>query len=170
VVDRGLGADGALASGGQERWIMLFGNQTAEAVRATLDKLGFEQLLAVPAAPVTNARRIRYPVQVCTSVDNGRWYVRSFGATFDLVDSSRRAAAGRWYSMGWGLMDDRQVAELLLMQAEEEDSAEVARLAQYFDVEFDRRATRRISQVSRGRWYTELRIAAVFDRMPDEGS
>ncbi|HEY4454009.1 MAG TPA: hypothetical protein VGN81_06830 [Pseudonocardiaceae bacterium] len=149
---------------------MIFGSQLADDVIADLDALGFERLLAVPAAPVTNARRIRYPVRAHTTVEDGQWYVRSFGTTFDLVDPFRRAARGRWYSLGWGLAEGRQVAELLLVQAEEEDSAEVAGLVRYFDGEFDRYAIRRTSEVTRGRWYNELRVAAVFDRMSGEGS
>jgi hypothetical protein len=143
---------------------MLFGGEKARAVMSTLDELGFERLLALPAVPVSNPRGMRYPVSVTTSVDDGQWYVRSFGTGFDLVDPDRRGTLGRWYSLGWGVVDDVQAAELLMVHAGEGGSEILSRL----DTELDAHgATRSERSVRQGRWGTELRVSAVFDRMPD---
>lgn len=145
---------------------MLFGGERAYAVMSALDTLGFERLLALPAVPVNNPRRMRYPVSVTTSVDDEQWYVRSFGTEFDLVDPAKRGSLGRWYSLGWGLADDLQVAELLLVHAGEADAAGLSVLAERLDVALDvNDATRTDRGVRLGRWGTELRISAVFDRM-----
>ncbi|WP_329057957.1 hypothetical protein [Amycolatopsis sp. NBC_01480] len=143
---------------------MLFGGEKAGAMMSTLDTLGFERLLALPAVPAGNPRRMRYPVTVSTSVDDGQWYVRSFGTDFDLVDPTRRGTLGRWYSLGWGVVDDLQVAELLMVHAGEAGPDVLPVL----DTELEHHGvTRAERSVRPGRWGTELRISAVFDRMPE---
>ncbi|MEC3978042.1 hypothetical protein [Amycolatopsis sp. H20-H5] len=147
---------------------MLFGGERTRSVLSALDTLGFERLLALPAVPVNNPRRMRYPVSVTTSVDDEQWYVRSFGTGFDLVDPIRRGSLGRWYSLGWGLVDDLQAAELLMVHAGETDAGGLPSLAEGLAVEITEQcATRSESCVRPGRWGTELRISAVFDRMPE---
>ncbi|MDI5961601.1 hypothetical protein POF50_002275 [Streptomyces sp. SL13] len=152
---------------------MLVSSATARATMSALESRGFQQLLALPAVPVNNARQIRYPVTVTTKPDGGRWYLRSYGTTFDLVDPDRRGGRGRWYSLGWGLVDRRQVAELLLLHVGTADAAELddieAELASGFDEVDGFDAASRTSERRPGRWGAELRACAVLDRMPGGG-
>ena len=142
---------------------MLYASTTTRTVTSTLDEMGFEELLALPAVPVNNPRRMRCPVTVRTSVDGSRWYLRSYGTGFDLVDPTRRSCLGRWYSVGWGLYEGREVAELLLVQAVE-TGQELAGVLDRISTELaDLPAS---GSLGHGRHGRELRLCAVLDRMP----
>ncbi|MFC0542585.1 hypothetical protein [Kutzneria chonburiensis] len=143
---------------------MLYATAPTKAVMSALDNLGFEELLALPAIPANNPRRMRYPVTVRTSVDGARWCLRSFGTGFDLVDPIRSAAVGRWYSVGWGLHDGREVAELLLLQAVLPHSEMEGVLDR---VNAALSSVRACSSVGLGRHGRELRVCATLDRMPE---
>jgi hypothetical protein len=150
---------------------MLFGSETIRAVMATLDDMGFEQLLALPAVPVNNARRIRYPMVVTTSAGGEQWYLRSFGTAFDLVDPSRRGPPNAWYSVGWGMVAQQQVAELLLVHAREEQAAGAIRLeTEIHSVLKAQGATRTEGQIRHGRWGAQLRLSAMLGQTTGSGA
>ncbi len=138
-------------------------SDAARAVLSGLDDLGLERLLALPAVPVPNARRMRYPVTVRTSVDDGKWYLRAFGTEFDLVDPSRRASTGGWYSFGWGLYNGREIAELLLVQVLRDD-ADLIGLRSAITGLLPAAPTD--STIASGRYRRELRLCAAIDPAP----
>ena len=144
---------------------MLFATNTTRSVMSALDDMGFEQLLALPAVPLHNPRHLRYPVVVRTSVDSGQWCLRSFGTGFDLVDPTRRASLGRWYSVGWGLRGEQESAELLLLHVIQ-DTPGVADLRDAIEGLLAGTAPR--SAIQRGRCGDELRMCAVLDVKPAE--
>ncbi|AGL19159.1 hypothetical protein [Actinoplanes sp. N902-109] len=108
---------------------MLFGSDTAATIAELLGTLHFDELAPLPAVPVTNSRRIGYPVEVTMRRDGSRWAVRSYGTDFELVGGGRRATGGqRWYSIGWGLDRASSVPELLLVQADDISATDMAAL------------------------------------------
>ena len=92
-----------------------------------LDAAAYRRLQDLPAVPGTNSAALTYDVSVPVEPDGERWYLRSYGLRFDLVHRSWLRQGIRWYSLGWGIVDGEETAELLLAQtwAEAADLAPV---------------------------------------------
>ncbi|MFD8248518.1 hypothetical protein [Nocardia sp. NPDC059691] len=102
-------------------------------MRQFVDKLlaahGFERILDVPAVPTGNRSGVRLPMQVKTN--SGTWQLRAFGTDFSLISRPwLRVGMFRCYSMGWGFVDERSNADLLLAEAflaEQEQAEQLGR-------------------------------------------
>jgi len=83
-----------------------------------LETRGFLRLLDVFAVPVCNPAGVRYPIQRSFEPRGGAWYLRSYGLNFDLVDRKwLKCKARGFFSLGCGLVGEREVPHLLLLQA-----------------------------------------------------
>lgn len=140
---------------------MLFDSHRAARVAALMDAAGYRRILDLPAVPAANACGLRYDVRVPVLPERTEWCLRSFGVRFDLVNHRWRRHWRRWYSLGWGVADQQEVAELLLAQAWPEDPtawpselAPVRALAHRYVVDVDPSGC--------------VRVAAVLD--PPDGS
>lgn len=89
---------------------------TDSPVVKVMREAGFERLLDVSAVPGDGRGRVRYSLRTPV-LPTENWYLRSFGTRFDLVLPGWPGRWGsRWYSLGWGMVDGRQTADLLLAQ------------------------------------------------------
>jgi hypothetical protein len=93
------------------------GSVAAEAV-VVMRHYQFERMLDVPAVPMPNGADVIYDVAVVADPGGGRWFLRSYGTGFNILAHRWvRAGISRCYSVGWGLVGDRQSSRLLLGQA-----------------------------------------------------
>lgn len=141
---------------------MLFGSSTAQQTSQVLRRLGFQELFPLATVPVHNARRMRYTEGVTARRDGSRWSVRSYGTDFDLVDPSRRSTEGRWYSLGWGLLDWQPVEELLLVHADETAGDALSEAADALAFALDGCGARWTRSLGTTGHLTGLRLAAVL--------
>lgn len=105
---------------------MLFGSRRADEIMGVLDAAGYRRVLDVPAIPTANVSGLRYATTVPVLPGPVDWYLRSFGVPFDLVNRRWRRQSQRWYSLGWGVVDDVAADELLLVQAWPRTPSELA--------------------------------------------
>jgi hypothetical protein len=95
---------------------VLFGDPVGERVVEHLGERGYRRLLDLPVVPVTNAAGLRYDLTLPVLPGPVDFYVRSWGTGFDIVHRGWRRHGVRWFSVGWGVLDDRETERLLLVQ------------------------------------------------------